>query len=88
MVMKSRESYHLTQLPAFTPMQMRQINRLIGEALLSKQLQTRLLTGDALLRDEFNLSPQIWQRLLCIDAHTLADFCEQLEHLQSHSVSR
>jgi hypothetical protein len=80
--MQSRKIRKLTRLPVFTPMQMRQINRLVGEALLSAQLKKRLLTGDPTICNEFNLSPQVWEQLKRIEASTLADFCEQLQQLQ------
>ena len=84
MVMYNNQVRPITILPVFTRTEMRAINQLIQKALLSEQMQQRLLNMDATLQVEFNLSNSTWDQLTKIEALSMADFCGELLQLQDY----
>jgi hypothetical protein len=76
------QTEQITTLPAFTHRDMRNINRMITDALLSSNLQRRLINLDAALQLEFDLSSQVWTKICQIKASSLSEFCGELVQLQ------
>ena len=72
-----------TVLPTFTSKDMRQINELIHNALLSQKLQKRLMSADADIQREFNLPNHVWEKLSRIKVSTMSDYCGELMRIQN-----
>lgn len=85
MVMRERTITSITALPAFTQKEMRNINKLLQQALLNGQLKQRLMRKDITLCAEFGLSNSVWEQLSKIRAISFAEFCGELNQLQEPS---
>ncbi|MEO1646518.1 MAG: hypothetical protein AAFR67_15100, partial [Chloroflexota bacterium] len=78
----------ITSLPRITPNEMRPINKLIHQAMLSITLAQRLINTDVSLKQEFNISDSAWHAISEIRVSTLSEFCGEIERLQApHNTS-
>lgn len=87
MVVHSKTLGRITKLPVFSHTEMRKVNYLIQKALLSSNLQQRLLDLDSSLQAEFGLPTHVWTTLSEIKASSIADFCGEVSFLQDDIAS-
>jgi hypothetical protein len=72
-----------TFMPAFTSSEMRAINNLVSQALISQTISNRLVNlRDITLVTEFDLPQSLWAKLSNIQADDLRTFCIRISQLQ------
>jgi hypothetical protein len=72
---------NMRKFEEFLPHEQARIDYLLGLALQNKAIQSRLLSHDQRLQEEYEIPSSIWQCVSKIHAQSLEDFCRELHGL-------